>query len=137
MSFLDSLENNLKALESRDEGTHNSKDERQRRETERLTATAAAPYAEQLQAGAFVKELLTHATAIGHTMRTKVHMAWLGTTLRLEAREKKLELRPTGDGVVAAFFENNVEVRREKIDLSGDPEKLAQSWLKMPLSSQQ
>jgi hypothetical protein len=32
---------------------------------------------------------------------------------------------------VAAFLENNLEVRSEKIDLSGDPEKLAQSWLKV------
>jgi hypothetical protein len=131
MSFLDSLENNLKALESRDEGTHNSREEQQRRENDRVRATAAAPYAEQLQTGPFVKELLTHASVLGHTMRTKVHMAWLGTTLRLEARERKLELRPTSEGVVAAFLENNLEVRSEKIDLSGDPEKLAQSWLKV------
>jgi hypothetical protein len=130
MSFLDSLENNLKALESRDEGANNSKEDQQRREAERTRATAAAPYAEQLQSGPFVKELLTRATVIGHALRTKVHMAWLGTTLRLEARDRKLELRPTGEGVVAAFLENNVEVRSEKIDLTGDPGKLAEQWLK-------
>lgn len=129
MSFLDNLESNLKALESRDEGAHSSKEDRKRREDEQARAQAAAPYAEQLQSGPFVKELLTHATAIGHTMRTKVHLAWLGTTLRLEARDRKLELRPTGEGVVAAFLENNVEVKREKIDLAGDPAKLAQVWL--------
>ncbi len=129
MGFLDNLESNLKALESRDEGSNSSQEERKRREDEQARARAAAPYAEQLQAGSFVHDLLTHATAIGHTMRTKVHMAWLGTTLRLEARDRKLELRPTGEGVVAAFLENNVEVRREPVDLSGDPAKLAQVWL--------
>jgi hypothetical protein len=130
MSFLDSLENNLKALESRDEGSHNSREEQQRREADRVRAAAAAPYAEQLQSGPFVKHLLTHVSVLGHAMRTKVHIAWLGTTLRLEARERKLELRPRANGVVAVFLENNVEVRTEPIDLSGDPEKLAQSWLK-------
>jgi hypothetical protein len=129
MSFLDSLENNLKALESRDDGSHNSREEQQRREAERVRATAAAPYAEQLQSGPFVKELLTQVSVLGHKMRTKVHIAWLGTTLRLEARDRKLELRPTGDGVVAVFLENNIEVRSEPVDLSGNPETLAQSWL--------
>jgi hypothetical protein len=129
MGFLDNLESNLKALESRDESANTSKEDRQRREQEQELARAAAPYAEQLQSGPFVKELLTQATMIGHTMRTKVHMAWLGTTLRLEARDRKLELRPTGEGVVAAFLENNVQVRTQNVDLSGDPKELAQLWL--------
>ena len=129
MGFLDSLENNLKSLESQEEGANSRKEEQKRREDERARAAAAAPYAEQLQSGPFVPALLTHATAIGHGLRTKVHMAWLGTSLRLEARDRKLELRPTAEGVVAAFLENNVELRREIVDLTGNPEKLAREWL--------
>ena len=47
-------------------------------------------------------------------------MAWLGTTLRLEARDRRLELRPTANGVVAAYLENGGEVRSEPLDLAGD-----------------
>ena len=46
MSFLDNLENNLKALESRDEG---GLDESRRRERDRGAPLAAAPWAERLK----------------------------------------------------------------------------------------
>ncbi len=62
--------------------------DQQRRVAERESARAAAPYAEALRSGSFTKELLDHATRIGHGMRIKIHIAWLGTTLRLEARHR-------------------------------------------------
>jgi hypothetical protein len=107
MSFSDNLESSLKNLESREErGGQNMRDAKQR-DTERAQAQASAVYAEQLRKGTYAAELLKQATRRGHAMRTKVHLAWLGTTLRLEARGWKLELRPTPQGVTAVFVENN------------------------------
>ena len=88
-----------------------------------------AVYAEQLRKGTYAAELIKHATRLGHAMRTKVHLAWLGTTLRLEARGSKLELRPTPAGVIAAVLENNAEVRSMPVDPAGNPEDLAREWL--------
>ena len=72
---------------------------------------------------------MTHATRIGHGLRTKVNIIWLGSTLRLQAREHRLELRPTPEGVMAHFFVSEKETRKEKLDLGGNPEKLAKEWL--------
>ena len=129
MSFLDNLESNLKSVESREErGGQNSRNAKSR-DAERARAQASAVYAEQLRKGPYAAELLKQATRLGHAMRTKVHLAWLGTTLRLEARGSKLELRPTPQGIVAAFIENNAEVRSAPVDLAGNPESLAREWL--------
>jgi len=129
MSFLDNLESNLKSMESREErGGQNSRDA-QSRDSERARVQASAAYAELLRKGPYAAELLRQATRLGHAMRTKIHLAWLGTTLRLEARACKLELRPTPEGVIAAFIQNNAEVRSAPVDLAGDPENLARAWL--------
>src|SRR5208337_986981 len=106
MSFLDNLENNLKSLESQEEGKDAAERLQRARDSARASAQAAAPWAEELKKGPFTAELLKQAARIGFSMRTKVHVAWLGTTLRLEARERRLELRPTANGVVAAYLEN-------------------------------
>jgi len=66
---------------------------------------------------------------VGFSLRTKVHIAWLGTTLRLEARDKRLELRPTAKGIVAAYLENGQETRVDPCDLTGSPEELIRQWL--------
>lgn len=129
MSFLDNLESNLKSMESREErGEQNSRDAKTR-DSEKTRTQASAVYAEQLRKGPYAAELLRQATRLGHAMRTKVHLAWLGTTLRLEARGAKLELRPTPNGVVAVFIENNAEVRSTPVDLGGNPESLAREWV--------
>jgi hypothetical protein len=129
MSFLDNLESNLKSMESREErGDQHSRDAKVR-DSERARAQASAVYAEQLRKGPYAAELLKQAARLGHAMRTKVHLAWLGTILRLEARGSKLELRPTQQGIVAAFIENNVEVRSVPVDLAGNPESLVREWL--------
>jgi hypothetical protein len=129
MSFLDNLENNLKSLESAEQ----NRDERERlqrnRSAEREEALAAAAWAEELKKGPFTAELLKQATRIGFSQRMKVNIAWMGTTLRLEARERRLELRPTPGGVVAAYSEGGQEQRSEPVDLKGDPEALVRGWL--------
>jgi hypothetical protein len=129
MSFLDNLENNLKSLESGEQARDDTDRERRARETNRAAAMAAAPHAEELRKAPFTAELLKQATRVGFSMRTKVNIAWLGSTLRLEAREKRLELRPTAAGVVAVYIENGNEVRTEDVNLKGDAEKLVRRWL--------
>src|SRR5689334_22166709 len=132
MSFSDNLENDLKNLETQDERDPISIERAQKRTlSQRATVLASAPYAEKLRTGKFTSGLLTHATRIGHGLRTKVNIMWLGSTLRLQAREHRLELRPTPDGIVAFYFVNDKETGRKKIDLAGNPEKLAQEWLEV------
>lgn len=126
MSFLDSLENNLKALESREE-----RDPREgvRRQEERDRVLAEAPWAEKLKSGPFTEDLLLKATQAGHKLRAKVYIAWLGTSLRLEMRERKLSLRPTPDGIVAVFSINGVEQPAVPVDLARDPGDLLDAWI--------
>src|ERR1035441_11082044 len=101
MSFLDDLENNLKSLESSEQGKDDAERAHRARESERARSQAVAPFAEQLKKSPFTAELLTQAARVGFSLRTKVHIAWLGSTLRLAARDKRLELRPTPTGIVA------------------------------------
>jgi hypothetical protein len=126
MSFLDNLENNLKALESREEG---GIDESRRRDRERELAIAAAPWAERLKREPFAQTLMQQATIAGRHSRTKVNLMWIGTTLRLEARGHRLELRPGANGVTAVFLHGAAEVRQEPIDLSGNPQRLVGDWM--------
>ena len=129
MSFLDNLENNLKSLESREEGNDSAEQQQRARERDRAAARAAAPYAEELKKGPFTAELLKQAARVGFEKRTKVNVVWLGTLLRLEARERRLELRPTATGVQAVYLEGGQEVRSEPLDLKGDAEALIRGWL--------
>jgi hypothetical protein len=126
MSFLDNLEDNLKALESRDEG---GLDESKRRDRERELAVAAAPWAERLKREPFAQKLMQQATVAGRRSRTKVNLIWIGTTLRLEARGHRLELRPGPKGVAAVFLKGSEESSREPVDLAGDPGKIAGKWM--------
>ncbi len=129
MSFLDNLENNLKNLESQGHGGDTSEPQRQR-ERARAAALAAAPCAEELKKGPFTAELLKQAARVGFEKRTKVHVAWLGSTLRLEARERRLELRPGASGVQAVYLEEGREARREPLDLASSAEELVRRWLR-------
>jgi hypothetical protein len=126
MSFLDNLENNLKALESREEG---GLDESRARERERALALAAAPWAERLKRESFTEKLMQQATLAGRERRIKVNLMWIGTTLRLEARGHRLELRPGPKGVDAVFLRGSEEVRQEPVDLAGNPQKLTSRWM--------
>jgi hypothetical protein len=129
MSFLDNLENNLKSLENSEQGKEDKERAHRTREDARARVQAAAPFAEQLKKSPYTAELLKQAARVGFTLRTKVHIAWLGSTLRLEARDKRLELRPTPGGIVAAYIENGRETRTEPCDLTGSPEDLVRQWL--------
>ena len=130
MSFSDNLENNLKSLESADERDPAAATRNQRnKQSQRAITLASAPQAEKLRSGKFTSGLLTHATRIGHGLRTKVDIIWLGTTLRLQAREHRLELRPSPEGIMAHFLVDGQEIRKQKVDLSVNPEQLAKEWL--------
>jgi len=129
MSFLDNLENNLKSMENAEQLRDEAERRGRSRDAERAEALAAAPYAEELKKGPFTAGLLQQAARIGFSMRTKVHIAWLGNTLRLEARDRRLELRPTPTGVVAAYLEEGRDARVEPLDLAGDPAALVRTWL--------
>jgi hypothetical protein len=132
MSFLDNLENNLKALESREERDPAAlAREAAAREAARAVTLQIAPHAEALRNGTFKDGLLTACREIGHRRRTLVRPVWIDSTLRLEAGAKKLELRPTPSGVLAVFFEGDRELDSAPIDLSSDPVKLTEKWLEV------
>ena len=130
MSFLDNVENNLKALESQSE-----KDpaavarEVAAREASRALALQIAPHAEALRKGSFKDGLLTACREIGHRKRILVRPVWVDSTLRLEAAAKRLELRPSPNGVMAVSLLDGQEKESAPIDLSSDPVKLAEKWL--------
>jgi hypothetical protein len=126
MSFLDSLENNLKALEGTE---HAGLDDYKRRESERKRTAAAAPWAERLKTSPYVQALMQQGSRAGYQIRMKVNFVWIGTTLRLEARNHRLELRPTGEGIVALYLKGAEEVRREMIDLNGNPDAILTPWI--------
>lgn len=133
MSFLDSLENNLKALEGREEkDPEKLKREQEQREADRAAAVLRTPYAEALKRSPFTSEFLTHCRTIGHGQRVLVQFTWLGEILRLDAKTKRLELIPTAEGITAAFSVDGTEVRRDLLDLTGDPAALASRWLTNP-----
>jgi hypothetical protein len=129
MGFLDNLENSLKSLESQEDGREAADRQQRARESEREQAQAIAPFAEQLKKSPFTEGVLTHAARVGHSMRTKVHVAWLGATLRLEARGRRLELRPTATGIVAVSIEDGNETACKPLDLSSNPERFIRDWL--------
>src|SRR5260370_38153182 len=109
MSLLDNLENSLKSLESSEQGKEDAERAQRTREQERTQAQAVAPFAEQLKQSPYTAELLKQAARVGFSLRTKIHMAWLGSTLRLEARDKRLEVRPTAQGLSPGYLENSRE----------------------------
>jgi hypothetical protein len=131
MSFLDNLESNLKALESRNERDPAAlAREAEAREAARSVALQVAPHAQALRDGSFKDGLLIACRDIGHRRRILVRPVWIDSTLRLEAGAQKLELRPTPNGVLAVFFDGAREYESRPIDLSSDPVKLAEQWLR-------
>jgi len=130
MSFLDNLENDLKALESRDQNDPETRArEAAAREADRRAALEIAPHAEALRNGPFKDALLIACREIGHRKRILVRPIWVGPTLRLEAGTKKLELRPTARGVVAVFIDDGREQETTPVDLASDPMPIARKWL--------
>jgi hypothetical protein len=56
-------------------------------------------------------------------------MSWLEDVLTLQAKERKLQLRPTPDGIIAAFIEADREEAVRPMDLNEDPAALIDEWL--------
>lgn len=131
MSYLDNLENNLKALENQEQrDPEKIKREQERREAERTAALQRAPFAEALKNSPFTSELLTQCRAIGHGQRVLVQFTWLGESLRLDAKEKRLQLAPTADGITAVFSVNGEVTVRENVNPQiDDAAALAKRWL--------
>jgi hypothetical protein len=126
MSFLDNLENSLKTMETREERDGN---ESRRRDSDRKRALAAAPWAEQLKTADYTKQLFEKSAIAGHRIRAKIYIAWVGTTLRLEARGRILELQPTAGGIVAKYVNRDGLEVQTPIDLASDPQLLLNQWL--------
>jgi hypothetical protein len=129
MSYLDNLENQLKSLESREDGAESAEREQERRLAERQRAQAAAPYLEKLKSGPYTADLLNRVTRLGFERRTKVHIAWMGNILMLEAKNSRMELRPLPEGVVAFFLDGIEEIQRIPVDLDSSAEDLARRWV--------
>lgn len=126
MSFLDSLENSLKSLETREERSPN---EGSRRQDDRARALAMAPWAEQLKTSAWTSQLFEKSAIAGHRIRAKIYIAWVEATLRLEVRGRTMELRPTPEGIVAAYTTLEGNEAEEPVELNGDPDQLLAKWL--------
>ncbi|MEZ5402677.1 MAG: hypothetical protein R2729_23585 [Bryobacteraceae bacterium] len=134
MSFLDNLENNLKALESREEQDPKAMARaRSAREAERAAALKRAPFEQELRDGPFSGALITACRRAGHARRIMVRPTWIGTVLRLEARwddvDRRLEIEATGDGARAVFYEGDERIQEERVDLKGPADALAANWL--------
>jgi hypothetical protein len=131
MSFLDNLENDLKALENQQErDPEKVKRDRERREADRNAALSRAPHVEALKNSAFTSELLTQCRMIGHGQRVLVKFTWIGESLRLDAKAKRLQLTPTAEGITAVFSVDGVETDRAMAHpQSDDAVALARRWL--------
>jgi len=131
MSYMDSLENNLKALESQEEkDPEKVKRDREQRESERTAALSRAPFVEALKTGKFTSDLLTECRTIGHGQRVLVQFVWIGENLRLDAKTKRMELVPANDGITAVFSVDGVETGRESVNPDTDnASALAKRWL--------
>ena len=131
MSFLDNLENNLKALENREEkDPEKVRRDQERREAERNAALLRAPHVEALKNSAFTSELLAQCRTIGHGQRVLVQFTWIGESLRLDAKAKRMELTPTTEGIMVVFSLDGVETGRSTADpRADDAAALARRWL--------
>ena len=131
MGYLDNLENNLKALENQEQrDPEKLKREQQRREADRTAALLRAPHVDALKNSPFTSQLLTECRAIGHAQRVLVQFTWLGETLRLDAKEKRMQLSPTAEGITAVFSLNGDETGRASVNPQvDDAAALARRWL--------
>lgn len=127
MSFLDSLENSLKSLESVEE---QSGTERKQKAEDRATALQIAPWADRLKQSEYLKQFMDEAARAGHQARAKVYMSWLGHNFRLDMREKRMELRPGKDGIKAVVMNGIDDLSSKRIDLEESPVPLIQDWAK-------
>jgi hypothetical protein len=126
MSFLDNLENNLRALE-RQEERDPAQQQRQREaeDAKRLEAERVAPLADELKRGKFANDLLGTLRTLGHERKVFVRITFVEETLRLEAKGRVMDLVPTMEGVVAQERDGKPRL----VDLSSDGVAFARDWL--------
>ena len=62
-------------------------------------------------------------------MRILVQFDWVGEVLRLDAKQKRLELRPTSTGIEAVYMLDGQEQSRGPLDLTANAEAFARNWL--------
>ncbi len=131
MGFLDNLENTLKALERQEEkDPEKVRRDQERRESERNASILRAPHVEALRDSAFTSELLGQCRVVGREQRVLVQFTWIGEHLRLDAKEKRMELVPTAEGIVAVFSVDGAETGQEKVNPeTDDAAALARRWL--------
>jgi hypothetical protein len=125
MGFLDNLESSLNNLERQEE---RNSSQAQQNVDDRRRRLASEPAAEQLKTSAWTKDLLDKSALAGHRMRAKVYIAWIGSTLRLEAKGRSLDLVPGPQGVTAQYEKGGSPVS-EPVDFSTDPNTLLERWL--------
>jgi hypothetical protein len=130
MGFAENLESDLKNLESAAERDPEAQlRQADAREAARAQALAIQPHAQQLKSSKFTAELLNQASLLGRSQRLAVRILWMGQTLRLQARDHTLELRPTPAGVEGRFLRGAAELERFPVNFSSSPEELARRWL--------
>jgi hypothetical protein len=131
MGFLDNLENNLNALERQEEkDPEKVKRDQERREADRNAALLRAPHVDALKNSAFTLDLMTHCRTLGRTQRVLVQFTWIGETLRLDAKARRMELIPTSEGIAVVFSVDGAETGRTTADPNvDDPAALAKRWL--------
>jgi len=99
-------------------------------EPARAAALLRAPFVDALKNSPFTSELLTQCRTIGHGQRVLVQFTWLGETLRLDAKTKRMTLSPTSEGITAVFSVDGDETGRATIDPAvDDAGELARRWL--------
>lgn len=126
MDFLDNLENSLKNLEQQQERDPNAA---ARQMEARRKAAEIAPWADALKTSDYVQKLFEKAALAGHRLRSKIYIAWLENTLRLEVKGRSCEIRPTPDGIQYEFVSPDGRTVTEPLDLSSDPDVLLSAWL--------
>jgi len=104
-------------------------EDHRQRNANKARSLAAAPWADLLKQSPWTQTLFRDVTRAGHQRRTKVGLIWIGTTLRLEARGHRLELRPGSDGITAVFVDDGVESRSVAADLDSPPSALIDLWM--------
>jgi hypothetical protein len=131
MSFLDNLENTLKALERQEEkDPEKQRRDREQRDAERTAAILRAPHVEALRDSAFTSELLGQCRVVGRELKVLVQFTWIGENLRLDAKEKRMELMPTAEGILAVMSKDGAETGQTAVDLAkDDAAALARRWL--------
>lgn len=128
MSFLDSLENNLKALEEREKELEAVPDANAGA-ARRDAAARTAPHAEALKQSSFAGALIVASRVQGRSRRIPIRTAWIGSSLCIESGAHRLELEPGPDGVHALYREGVHTSKREPVKLDGDAAALAAKWL--------